>query len=377
MKILFDARVLLNEKHTGIEEYSINLLNAFLNLQNEVEVSLFVNGFSSEKLKNKSKRCRVFAFDVPNKIFDIFTFFSLLKIDELVKYNFDLFFSPHFLSAPLNKSKKRALVVHDLSFFYYPEFFSLKQKIWHKINSIQREIKRSDLIFAVSQSTQGDILRFFPDAKNKTFLVYPGVANGFEPKDKDKYQKQFFKIRKKYNLPERFILYLGALEPRKNLITLVKAFEKIADKNNINLVFAGGFGWMFEDLKSYIEKSKIKEKIFFTGRVDQQDKVFLYNLAEIFIYPSFFEGFGLPVIEAMSCKIPVISSFTSSLPEVVGDAGMLVSPYDVFELANAMEILLEDKRLRDFYAQKGYQRSQNFKWERSAKRILDLIKDIL
>ncbi|MFH1388123.1 MAG: glycosyltransferase family 1 protein, partial [Patescibacteria group bacterium] len=176
----------------------------------------------------------------------------------------------------------------------------------------------------------------------------------------------------KYYLPDKFILYFGTIEPRKNLIGLIKAFELLKDKN-IKLVIAGTKGWLYQDIFKTASQSKRKKDIIFTGFVKEEDKPYLYNLAQSFVYPSFFEGFGFPPLEAMACGIPTIVSANSSLPEVVGDAALMVNPKNIDELAQAMETVSNDNKVRDQLIKKGLKQALRFSWEKCAQETLKVL----
>jgi glycosyltransferase involved in cell wall biosynthesis len=184
-------------------------------------------------------------------------------------------------------------------------------------------------------------------------------------------------VAQKYHLPKRFILYFGTIEPRKNIVGLIKAFELLKEKNkdfkNACLVIAGGKGWLFRDIFEAAEKSKYAKQIIFTGFVSPEDKVYLYNLAELFVYPSFFEGFGFPPLEAMACGVPTITSNTSSLPEIAGEAALMIDPYDVEELAWAMEEILSDGNLSKELGKRSLDRAKMFSWDKCAEETLKFI----
>jgi len=175
-------------------------------------------------------------------------------------------------------------------------------------------------------------------------------------------------------IPEKFILYFGTIEPRKNLIGLIKAFELLKDKS-IKLVIAGTKGWLYQDIFKIASQSKRKKDIIFTGFVKEEDKPYLYNLAQSFVYPSFFEGFGFPPLEAMACGIPTIVSANSSLPEVVGDAALMVNPKNIDELAWAMEESLVNNQLRERLIKKGLTQAQKFSWQRCAQQTLKVLTE--
>ncbi|MCK5332349.1 glycosyltransferase family 4 protein, partial [Candidatus Parcubacteria bacterium] len=186
----------------------------------------------------------------------------------------------------------------------------------------------------------------------------------------------------KYNLPKKFILYLGTIEPRKNITGIIRAFEKLkvghfkmsSTVKDCKLVIAGSKGWLCQDVFNLAMNSVVADDIFFTGFVDDEDKAILYKLAEIFVYPSFYEGFGFPPLEAMQNKTPVITSNVSSLPEAVGGAAIMVDPYNINELERAIENLLSDENLKNNITQKGIEQTKKFSWSRCAEETLAILK---
>jgi glycosyltransferase involved in cell wall biosynthesis len=252
----------------------------------------------------------------------------------------------------------------------------------------KQEAKKADKIMADSFSTKEDLVNIYKIDPAKIKVVYLGVSKDFKPIKKD--NPQLKRVRKKYSLPaspsggpKPFILYFGTIEPRKNLILLIKAFEALKEKtiwkgfegdvfSDLKLVIAGAKGWLYKDIFKEVENSKYKKDIIFTGFVDDKDKPHLYNLANLFVYPSFFEGFGFPPLEAMACGVPTIVSNASSLPEIVGDGAVMIDPYNVDELAFAIRKVLEDKDLRENLIKKGLKQAKKFSWDKTAQEVLEV-----
>ncbi len=373
-----DTRVLTRSTRTGVEEYAINLLSRLLRLGENIEFKLFYNAYKKNKLDYKwvnLPNVKLYEMRIPNRFLFISTkFFDYPKIDKLVG-GAENFFNPHFFSAPLSRSCRKAMTFHDLSFEYHPEFFSWRKRIWQKyLMNVEQEAQGAEKIIAVSRSTKEDLMDFYKINPGRIKVIYSGVDDKFEKKELCESESEG--IKKKYRLPQNFILYFGTVEPRKNIVGLISAFQLIKGRiknKELKLVIAGARGWLYQDIFKAAKNSKYSQDIIFTGFVEPADKVFLYNLASLFVYPSFFEGFGFPPLEAMACGLPVITSNTSSLPEVVGDAALMVDPYNIDELAWAMaEVLAGDDLRRELIA-RGLARAKMFSWEKCAKETLDFL----
>ncbi len=344
-----------------------NAYHFFYNARSKVEL-----GFPWLSLPGRELR----VFNYPNKLLDL-TSASLRwpKIDKLAG-GVDVYFLPHFLRASVAQAAK-VTTFHDLSFEYHPEFFSARHRLWHKLMNPKARAKEADLIIAVSQSTKEDLTSLYAIDEKKIKVIYSGVESGLSDDQPD--QEKLEAARKKYRLPQRFILFFGTIEPRKNLRGLVESFnllkreKKFAD---LHLVMAGSFGWLFKDIVAQAKKSRWSSHIHFPGFIDYQDKGTLYRLADVFVYPSFFEGFGFPPLEAMACGIPVVCSNKTSLPEIVGDAGMLVDPYLPGEIAEATKLVLEEDDFKKILIERGKKRVLKFTWEKTAKEFLEVIEKL-
>lgn len=377
MIIGVDARGLQEGRLAGVEQYILNILKSIAEIDKENQYLLFYNSWRDvdKKIPDFGPNFKKIGFRIPNKILDSFwRLFNFPKLDFLLG-KMDLFFSPNIRIAPLPKNIPNILTIHDLSYVRYPEFFSLKQRIWHWQMNPKNQAKKANRIIAVSGSTKDDLVNYYGLSPTKIKIIYEGVNKDFRSIPKD--DPRLNEVRRLYKLPQTdFILSMGTIEPRKNLISLVKAYREIIKTTNIPLVIAGSFGWLFEDLLALIKREKLEKNIYFTNFVDEKDKVYLYNLAKIFVYPSFYEGFGFPPLEAMSCGVPVVSSFVSSLSEVVGDAGLLVDPNNYQELKEAIITLLKDSELASIFIEKGFRQAKKFSWHNAARETLALFNEV-
>jgi len=290
----------------------------------------------------------------------------LAKRDRL-----DLLHSPGF-SPPRLRHCKVVTTVHDLIGMLFPHnLASVSRFYWSRW--LPYAVKSSDRIIANSQNTKNDIVRLLKVNPGRIKVIYLGIDEHFRPSGDSEKER----IKKKYNLPQRYILYVGTIEPRKNLGTLVLAFDKARRKaaHPHKLVIAGAKGWSYESLLSLVKRTNLDEDVIFIGYVDDEDRPALYSGADLFIFPSLYEGFGLPVLEAMACGVPVITSNVSSIPEVAGDAGILFEPNSVDELALAIERVLGDDGLKEELKQKGLARAKDFSLEKMAKETIEVYQN--
>ena len=245
--------------------------------------------------------------------------------------------------------------------------------------NVKKLVKRFSTIVAVSENTKRDIVELCGIDENKVKVIYAGVGEEYRRMADDQSLKMA-KVREKYKLPDKFILYLGTVEPRKNVEGIIRAYNEVRSKKlelrNINLVIAGGKGWKSKKIYREREESKFKDDIKFLGYIDPEDKVYLYNLASVFVYPSFYEGFGFPPLEAMACGLPVVASFASSLPEVVGDAALMVDPYNINDISRALKEILTNENLRNQLIARGLKRAGEFSWRKTADEYLKVLKNL-
>ncbi len=388
MKIGVDIRVLMDKYYSGVSQYTANLLTAIFELDKTNEYKLFYNSWNNLDLKlatwNRANS-NVIGRHIPNKIFNYF-FQKLLarpKID-LALGGVDVFWSPHFNFTSLSKNTKKVVTVHDLSFLRYPEFFSARKNFWHKALGIKKTLQSSDIIIAVSENTKNDIIELLKIPSEKIKVIYSGNNICAEKELSDNVPASETKAQSdiitKNKLTGRLILYLGTIEPRKNIATLIEAYNDLRLKNpefsDLKLVLAGACGWKNKKIYKKWNESPFKEDIVFLGYISQSERDILYSKSLVFVYPSFYEGFGFPPLEAMSHGLPVICSNVSSLPEVVGSAALMINPFKALEITDALETIINDEPFREMLIKKGYERSKLFTWEKTAKEYLEVFRDL-
>jgi glycosyltransferase involved in cell wall biosynthesis len=387
MKIGVDVRCLMNARRTGVEEYTLSLLLNLLEIDQKNEYVLFLNSFKKTRFNFdiflNYKNVVVKRFRVPNKLLNLsFWFLNWPKIDEMMG-GMDLFFMPNIIFGCVSRKTKLILTMHDLSFERHPGHFSWKRRLWHIFINPQKLCKRADKIIAVSDSTKNDLVSVYKLNLKKVETVYSAVANDFNIISRN--DKRLIEVQEKYKLPYKFILYLGTIEPRKNIIAAVKAFDRFhkfayVTKNNellkYKLVIAGEKGWLSEKIFEEIKTSPSQRSIYFIGKIPKNNKICVYNLASLFVYPSCFEGFGFPPLEAMKCGVPVIAGNNSSLPEVIGAGGILIDSDRPDEIYRAMKEILADKDFKEILITKGLKKAEEFCWKNTASKYLDIINKI-
>ncbi|MFQ3630964.1 glycosyltransferase family 4 protein, partial [Roseiflexus sp.] len=240
-------------------------------------------------------------------------------------------------------------------------------------DAVPRALQRADVIVADSESTRRDLHRLLNIAPERVSVVYPAVDERFRPLPPDVCEP----VRQRLRLPSRFVLFVGTIEPRKNLVRLLEAFARIDPttlpdgSGRLFLVIAGRRGWMYQPVFEAIERLSLRDRVQVLDFVADSDLPIVYNLAQVFVYPSIYEGFGLPPLEALACGTPVVTSDNSSLPEVVGNAALLAPADDIDALSDRIARLLSDGALRDRLRQAGLEQAQRFRWEASARQIIE------
>ncbi|MFA7209118.1 MAG: glycosyltransferase family 1 protein [Parcubacteria group bacterium] len=384
MRIGIDVRCLTQGRNTGVEEYTFNLLTNLFKLDTRNEYVLFFNSFRSEAVDfswiKEFPNVSLKRFAWPNKLLNfLFWYLDWPKIDKMIG-GADIFFMPNIIFGSVSRKTKLILTIHDLSFARYPETFSWKRRLWHVFINPQKMCRRADRVIAVSDSTAQDVANLFRIKPEKIRAAHSGLSEKFKVLDRN--NGELVRVKEKYGLPYKFILFLGTIEPRKNIAAIIAAYNQLQrDASDANqeeiakyrLVIAGSDGWLNGEIFAEINASRYRDKIIVAKFIDEEDKEFVMNLASLFVYPSIFEGFGFPPLEAMACGVPVITSNNSSLPEIVGKGGIMVDPHKPDELYRAMKEVLAGSGLRDDLVGKGLAQARNFNWLRTAEDFLKMI----
>ncbi|MDP1883792.1 MAG: glycosyltransferase family 1 protein [Candidatus Moranbacteria bacterium] len=383
MRIGIDVRCFTQGRNTGVEEYTFNLLTNLFRLDTRNEYVLFFNSFRSEAVDfswiKEFPNVSLKKFSWPNKLLNfLFWYLDWPKIDKLIGGT-DVFFMPNIIFGSVSRNTKLVLTIHDLSFARYPETFSWKRRWWHIFINPRKMCLRADRVIAVSDSSAQDVAKLFRIRQEKIRIVHSGLSEKFKVLDRN--NGELIRVKEKYSLPYKFILFLGTIEPRKNIAAIVAAYSQLqkdaagAGQEEIakyGLVIAGSDGWLNGEIFAEINASKFRDKIIVAKFINEADKAYVMNLASLFVYPSVFEGFGFPPLEAMACGVPVITSNNSSLPEIVGNGGIMIDPHKPDELCRAMKEVIMDKGLRDDLVAKGFVQAKNFNWSKTAEEFLKM-----
>lgn len=369
MRIAVNARFLLTNKLEGIGRFTYETMQRITRNHPEHEfIFLFDRPYSNEFVFADNVK-PVVLFPQARHPFLYYWFFNISVTKALKKYKADVFVSTDgYLS--LYTQVPQLAVMHDLAFLHFKQGIN-KLEYWYYTTFFPKYAHKAARLVAVSNYTKQDIVKQFNINPNKIDVVYNAPSNGFKPID----ENQKAAIRQQFADGCNYFCYVGAMHPRKNIETLLRAFDafKTSTQSNFKLVIVGRKAWQSEGIEQTYNQMQHQQDVVFTGRVAEEN---LYNItaaAHAMVYIPFFEGFGLPIVEAMACDVPVITSNVTSMPEVAADAGILVSPEDLHQVTNAMIKLVNDQ---DFYQQKklaSAKRKQEFSWDVSAQKLWDNI----
>ncbi|AEF97057.1 glycosyltransferase family 4 protein [Methanotorris igneus] len=361
----------LNRPLTGIGNYVYNLINELskidkgrIYLINYKENNLFPE-LNKIIIKNPFEK-------FPKKPFYFWHLYLNYYLNRK-KLDLDIIHSPENIPIFVKlKYQKKIITVHDIIPYIFPKT-SIKLNYYRYKYIFPLILKTTDKIITDSYHTKKDLIKHFKIPEDKIKVIHLAANENYKPLK----EEEINKIKRKYNLNYPVILYVGALSANKNIPTLLKAFYKLKKQGiKHKLVITGEKRWKYKSIFETIEKLNLQKDVIFTGYVPDEDLPALYNAADLFVYPSLYEGFGLPPLEAMACGTPVITSNTSSLPEVVGDAGIMVNPYDVDELANKMYNVLTNDGLREELSKKGLERAKLFSWKKCAEEHLKVYEEV-
>ena len=360
MHIGIDARLVYYTR-AGIGEYTLRLTQALASTCGQDRFTL-LQDLRSKRPLIEAQNVNTSRSLVPSH----HRLEQLLLPWSVNRLQLDVFHSPDFIP-PLRATCPSVITIHDLAFLIYPHF--LTQESARYYGQIDRAVRHADQIIAVSQSTKYDLVKRLGTPEDRISVIYEAADPLFQPEDRAVALQH---VKALYDLPDEFILFVSTIEPRKNVAGLLRAYRRLRDDYKLSpaLVLAGAPGWLSDDVHALVDHLNLKPYCFFVGRVSSHDLHHLYNAAQCLVHPAFYEGFGLTPLEAMACGTPVIVSNVSSLPEVVGDAALLIDPQHDEEITVAMWRLLTDPALREELRAKGLKRAEAFSWQRAAEQTM-------
>lgn len=367
MKIGIDCRV-LSGPMCGVARYLTNLLTMFSEIDKENQYVLFSDSDFLDDIKLNSNFLKVIVTSKSNLIWEQF-----ILPRAIMKYKVNLFHCPQNYGISFNKLCKVIITMHDLIPKIFPVYWKNRSKtgkIMYNL-SLGISVLRADKIIAVSNNTREDIINIFNLPENKVTVIYEGVS--FRPRTHN--SGSMIKL-KKYGIEGNYIMHISGIGFNKNTDTVLSAYKKLRENNDFayNLVIVGSKSFFSRQV---LNKASQIKGVIFTDFVSEEDMESLYSGASAFLYPSLYEGFGLPVLEAMSCGVPVIVSNNSSLPEVVGDSGLYVNPHNIDDLSNKILLIFQDANLRLRLIESGLKRADTFSWREAADKTIKVYKEVL
>ncbi len=380
MKIGIDGNEANVEKRVGISEYAFELLMQFSTINKQQSTNNFVIYLKDRPRLDLPKEREGWRYRVvgPRKLWtQIALPFALFKDSPRP----DVFFSPtHY--APRWSPIPTVISIMDLSYIHFPQMFK-KSDLYQLKNWTAYSVRKAKRIFTISQASKDDIIKEYGIEPGRVIVTYPGIkmkTPHFAPSaslraSRGKQNSNMDKLRKKYGIEGEYILFVGTLQPRKNIVRLIEAFSCVS-KNDIQLVIVGKKGWLYEEILQAPKKFGVENKVKFLDFVPDEDLSALYQNALCFVLPSLYEGFGLPVLEAMANGCPVITSNVSSLPEAGGDAALYVDPENVDDIVKNLQLIINNAELRKKMIEKGYKQVKKFSWEKTARETLQVLEEV-
>ena len=387
MKIGIDARSILNPEKgdaIGVGHYTYQLIRHLLKIDTENEYVIFFDFRVREKDVKKFSKSNVKIKFYPFSDYKKYlpgAYSEILGSATLQKEKLDILHSTSaFNRIPMSYGGKVAVTFHDMSMFNIPDYLSALKRTRNKAVA-NLMAKKADKIIAVSGSIKDDVKKFLKVDDEKISVVYSGLDRRFfeEPEIDGK------KVLGKYDITKKYILFLGTLEPSKNIARLLEAFARFkaghkqvnAGKFEFQLVLAGKRGWLAQEYHQIIKDLGLSKDVVFTGYIIGDELVPLFRGAEFFVMPSLYEGFGMTVLESFATKTPAIVSKVASLPELAGEAAYFINPFDTQKLAEAIAEFATNKLLRDGYVEKGIEQAKKFNWDKTAREMLEIYQEVV
>jgi glycosyltransferase involved in cell wall biosynthesis len=380
MKIAIDASWALYER-AGVGRYTHNLVKALLKVDQRNEYVLFFNYWRNREEREKiiqdivgirRDKIKIIRFYFPVKLKE-WLMSTPFAWPRFIKEKIDIFHAPYFTGMPKYFFPNKIVTIHDLAFMHFPEHHGKKLSNFY-LKKTKEAVKLSKKVVAVSLATKRDLISLLDVSAVKIAVVPEGKNLNLKNIDK----KLAGQVLKQYLPTDKYILFVGTLEPRKNLVNLLKAYALLPHdlQKQYRLVLVGQKGWQTRAFQETLEVLNLRQKIVMPGFIPDEHLPYFYAGASVFVYPSFYEGFGLPVLEAMACGAPVITSKTSSMPEVAGRAGLLIDPESEESIAEAMKKVLTNQKLTETMKKAGLAQAKKFSWERAAAETQKVYENV-
>ncbi|MFO7697135.1 MAG: glycosyltransferase family 1 protein [Anaerolineae bacterium] len=362
MHIGIDTRLMYYQM-AGIGRYTLQLIRALSRIESDDRYTLLQSNRAKEPIIDHARFAHHKVYTPAHHRLE-----QLVLPFEISHLGLNVLHSPDFIP-PFRRNCASVITIHDLNFMLYPHFLTRDAARYY--GQIDIAVRRADAIIAVSHATKADIVRLLGVPESKVSVIYEAAGSAFQPMDDAALPDR---VHARFGVRGDFVLFVSTIEPRKNVPTLLRAFRQLLDdyRLDVQLVLAGQKGWLYEEVFDLVKDLELEDDVRFVGRVSTEELVWLYNTARALVAPSIYEGFGLTPLEAMACGTPVVVADVSSLPEVVGDAGLKVDPYKPDEMAVAMWRLLTDAELHASLSAKGITRARCFSWDKAAQETLAL-----
>ena len=365
MRIAIDATILSNE-NTGTGFYIINLIKGLGKIEDKnLQYYIFVKkDLVPDVVDIAGDNFHIIDIDFKPRFLRVIWQFLFFPF-TLRRLRIDVLHSPNYITPLYSLGFKIIVTIHDLTFCLMPEKYTITKRLFYKL-LVPVFIKIADKVISVSENTKKDMIKLFKVPENKIYVTYESYPEYYTKPGRGEKSDE---VLNKFGIKKNFILFVGMIEPRKNVLSLLKAFYLVDDYIDLDLVVVGKKGWYYSDVEEFMEIIKgesLNNKIFFTGYVSEPELKYFYQSAYIFAYPSYYEGFGLPPLQAMACAIPVITSDVSSLPEVVGEAAIKIDPSNIQDIADAIKDIYRNSDLRNKLKAAGAVQALKFSLENFA-----------